>query len=112
LDILKALERQDKKRELLELNCFLTSKLNAGQSIFLYLLNEKIGLDPVTGLVTKTRYGRPNFDKLFRIWMERFKGKTVGIFYCGPKSLGKQLKWHCIEKSQKKTNFKFHQETF
>jgi len=112
LDILKALEGQDKNRELLELNCFLTSKLNSGQSLFLHLMNEKIGLDPVTGLKTKTNYGRPNFEKLFQIWSERFKGKTVGIFYCGPKSLGSQIKWLCIEKSEKMTNFKFHEENF
>lgn len=112
MDILKALERQDTNRELLELNCYLTSKLTEVQSLFLYLLNEKIGLDPLTGLVTKTNYGRPNFYKLFEIWRERFKGKTVGVFYCGPKSLGSQLKWLCIENSQKMTNFKFHQETF
>jgi hypothetical protein len=112
LDILKALESQNKDKELLELNCYLTSKLNTGQSLFLHLMNEKLGLDPVTGLETKTNYGRPNFDLLFQKWQERFKGKTVGIFYCGPKTLGSQLKWLCIKKSQKKTNFKFHQESF
>lgn len=112
MDILKALEGQDKEKEFLELNCYLTSKLNTGQSLFLHLMNEKLGLDPITGLETRTNYGRPNFDKLFGIWRERFKGKTVGVFYCGPKTLGSQLKWLCIKKSQKMTSFKFHQETF
>lgn len=114
MDVLKALEKQTKDSGLLELNCYLTSKLNDKQTLYLHLLNtKKSGPDPITGLETKTNYGRPNFKILFTKWTERFPGKTIGIFYCGPKTLGNQLKWFCIKRSgDNGTKFKFHKETF
>lgn len=115
LDILKALERQtssDNTELLLELNCYLTSKLTDQQALYLHLMNEKLGPDPITGLQSKTNYGRPNLDKLFNKWLKRFEGKTIGVFYCGPKPLASQLKWLCIKKSENGTSFKFHEETF
>ncbi len=112
MDILKALEGQTKDSGLLELNCYLTSRLNDKQCLYLHLLNQTSGPDPITGLQSKTNYGRPNFERLFKIWSQEFEGKTIGVFYCGPKVLGSKLKWLCIKKSKKETNFKFHQETF
>ena len=115
MDILKALEAQTKDSGLIELNSYLTSRLNDKQALYLHLLNAKpSGPDPITGLQSKTNYGRPNFKKLFTSWARRFPGKTVGVFYCGPKRLGNQLKWFCIKSSggPDATQFKFHQETF
>ena len=115
MDVLKALEKQTKDSGLLELNCYLTSKLNEKQALYLHLLNtRRNGPDPITGLQTKTNYGRPNFNKLFLNWAKRFPGKTIGIFYCGPKQLGNQLKWFCIKTNgdNNGTKFKFHRESF
>ena len=114
MDILKALEAQAATDDsgLLELSCYLTSKLTDKQALYLHLLNQTSGPDPITGLKSKTNYGRPNFEKLFKNWSKKFEGKAVGVFYCGPKQLGLKLKWFCIKQSGNETNFKFHQETF
>lgn len=112
MDILKALERQNQS-DILEINCYLTGKINFSQAFYLHLLNEKLVPDPITGLKSKTNYGRPNFEKLFQNWIERFQEiSSIGVFYCGPKKLGSQIKWSCIKNSNSKINFKFHQETF
>lgn len=114
MDVLKALEKQTKDSGLIEINSFLTSRLNPKQALYLHLLNAKGSeYDPVTGLHSKTNYGRPNLKKLFDNWTRRFPDKSIGMFYCGPKRLGNQLKWFCIKfNGENGTRFKFYQESF
>jgi NADPH oxidase 2 len=76
------------------------------------MLNEEMGPDPITGLKAKTLYGRPNLDKLFQSWTSQYNGKSIGLFYCGPKHLGRELKWKCIKNSSEDVAFKFHEEFF
>ncbi|GAA6040015.1 hypothetical protein JCM8097_004739 [Rhodosporidiobolus ruineniae] len=64
----------------------------------------RAGVDPVTHLTARTQYGRPDFAALFRVVREGIEGgtylpgresslrTTVGVFYCGPTPLAKQLK--------------------
>ncbi|KAF8938876.1 hypothetical protein BGZ58_011246 [Dissophora ornata] len=65
--------------------------------------------DAITGLRSPTYYGRPNFDKIFgelAMAHPREHGQ-VGVFFCGPKPLGKTL-----HRCAKKYKFKFHKENF
>ncbi|KAF9082436.1 hypothetical protein BGX23_012467 [Mortierella sp. AD031] len=65
--------------------------------------------DAITGLRTPTYYGRPNFDKIFgelALAHPREHGQ-VGVFFCGPKPLGKTL-YRCARKYK----FEFHKEIF
>jgi NADPH oxidase 1 len=66
--------------------------------------------DAVTGLKSRTHYGRPNWQAVFsemRDGIERgtyirgFAGiKTkVGVYFCGPSTLAKTLKKECNENS-------------
>ncbi|KAF8930347.1 hypothetical protein BGZ47_000603 [Haplosporangium gracile] len=65
--------------------------------------------DAITGLRSPTYYGRPNFDKIFgelALAHPRKHGQ-VGVFFCGPKPLGKTL-----HRCARKYKFKFHKENF
>ncbi|KAG0214369.1 hypothetical protein BGX28_002186 [Mortierella sp. GBA30] len=65
--------------------------------------------DVITGLRSPTYYGRPNFDKIFgevALAHPREQGQ-VGVFFCGPKPLGKTL-----NRCARKYKFKFHKENF
>ncbi|KAF9947595.1 hypothetical protein BGZ70_002607 [Mortierella alpina] len=65
--------------------------------------------DAITGLRSPTYYGRPNFDKIFgelALAHPREQGQ-VGVFFCGPKPLGKTL-----HRCALKYKFKFHKENF
>jgi len=67
-------------------------------------------IDPLTGLKSRTHYGRPNWKAMFngmRDGIERgtyIRGlagtKTkVGVYFCGPSPLAKVLKRECNEAS-------------
>ncbi|KAF9546245.1 hypothetical protein EC957_009984 [Mortierella hygrophila] len=65
--------------------------------------------DAITGLRSPTYYGRPNFDKIFgelALAHPREHGQ-VGVFFCGPKPLGKTL-----HRCARKYKFEFHKENF
>ncbi|KAG0054002.1 hypothetical protein BGZ83_012172 [Gryganskiella cystojenkinii] len=69
------------------------------------LTGEALTRDAITGLRSPTYYGRPNFDKIFEelsIAHPREQGQ-VGVFFCGPKPLGKTL-----HRCARKYKFKFH----
>ncbi|KAG0374395.1 hypothetical protein BGX24_010440 [Mortierella sp. AD032] len=65
--------------------------------------------DAITGLRSPTYYGRPNFDKIFGELAEAHPQEhgQVGVFFCGPKPLGKT-----IHRCARKYKFKFHKENF
>jgi NADPH oxidase 1 len=63
-------------------------------------------VDPLTGLQSRTHYGRPNWRVMFtgmRDGIERgtyIRGLTgmeskVGVYFCGPSALAKTLKREC-----------------
>ncbi|KAF9418770.1 hypothetical protein BGZ94_009607 [Podila epigama] len=74
-------------------------------------LSDAQGLDrdAITGLRSPTYYGRPNFDKIFGELAQAHPPEQgqVGVFFCGPKPLGKTL-----HRCAKKYDFKFHKENF
>lgn len=61
----------------------------------------------MTGLQTGTTYGRPPWDKIFLQHAERYQGQTVGVFFCGPKVLSKELAHQCKTFTDTRTNTKF-----
>ncbi|KAG0249617.1 hypothetical protein BG011_009095 [Mortierella polycephala] len=65
--------------------------------------------DAITGLRSPTYYGRPNFDKIFGELAQAHPREhgEVGVFFCGPKPLGKTL-----NRCARKYKFEFHKENF
>lgn len=77
-----------------------------GLQLALYLVHEKNKKDLVTGLRTRTRAGRPNWDEFFRKIQDQKKGK-VGVFFCGRPQLARLLHRQCDS-----FGFKFRKEIF
>ena len=60
----------------------------------------------ITGLKTRTKAGRPEWDKVFRDLRSQNKGQ-VTVFYCGNPYLAKTMRAMC-----EKYGFKFRKEVF
>lgn len=77
-----------------------------GLELALYLVHEKNKKDLVTGLSTRTKAGRPNWDEFFTQIQDQKKGK-VTVFFCGRPQLGRIL-----HRQSDKFGFKFRKEIF
>lgn len=77
-----------------------------GLQLALYLVHEKNKKDLVTGLRTRTKAGRPNWNEFFERIEEQKRGK-VSVFFCGRPQLGRLLHRQCD-----RFGFKFRKEIF
>lgn len=79
-------------------------------------VNDKDERDLITGLQQKTYYGRPNFDFFFQELanknkVEKFK-EDIGVFFCGPSELSKDLHSFSNKYSNDYTTFYYNKESF
>jgi NADPH oxidase len=112
-DLLSELE-QNNIGNFLEINVYLTARVSKEDDIKKLLSMEETGVDVITGLQTGTTYGRPPWDKIFLQHAETYQGQTVGVFFCGPKVLSKELAKQCKRHTdtRTKTKFKYNKENF
>mmetsp|Transcript_12324 Transcript_12324/g.49414 ORF Transcript_12324/g.49414 Transcript_12324/m.49414 type:complete len:539 (-) Transcript_12324:37-1653(-) len=116
--VLNDLEEDMRERgeEFLEINLYLTQRLPKEQLEEYKADQEANERDPVTGLLSKTHFGRPDFDAAFEQLREAHPNGKVGLFFCGPRVLSKNLRKLCMEKTAKRkkdgTRFVFHKENF
>lgn len=70
--------------------------------------------DVLTGLDSKTRFGRPNWDVILPEIALLHPNEEVDIFFCGPPLLSKTLYKRCRKYTQPApaTRFHFHKENF
>ena len=47
--------------------------------------------DSITNLRAPTHFGRPNWDRVFSSIAEKHPETDVGVFFCGPAVLSRQL---------------------
>ncbi|KAG1714343.1 NADPH oxidase 5 [Nymphon striatum] len=96
----------------LDLHMYITSALEKSdvKAVFLQmaleLMHQKEQRDRITGLKTRTKPGRPDWDKVLKEIAQRKKGK-VTVFFCGSPQLGRVLRLKC-----NKLGFKFKKEKF
>ncbi|KAJ1737629.1 hypothetical protein LPJ72_000326 [Coemansia sp. Benny D160-2] len=115
-DLLLALDEED-IGDTLEIRTYLTGQLSVDQIRNIALYQDPNGPDAVTGLYrSPTYYGRPNFDNIFEDIGMRTPGSDIGVFFCGPKPMGRTLrkisrKWTKNFKYSS-TRFVFHKENF
>ena len=74
-------------------------------------------LDLLTGLKSKTNYGRPNFDLFFKelsssIAINNDATENIGVFFCGPKELSSQIHSYSNIHSNSKVRFIYNKEKF
>ncbi|KAI7825420.1 ferric reductase NAD binding domain-containing protein [Kickxella alabastrina] len=133
-DLLKAIEEEDEARlemdhdigsyslgrpsvgqddSMIEIHTYLTGKLNFTQMTHIHL---NVGdVDPITGLRSPTKFGRPNLDLIFRAVAHEHPATDVGVFFCGPHKMGSTIgsaakKWS--SKGQDGTKFYYNKENF
>jgi len=118
-NILRELQKQDDDN-LLRSQTYLTGA-HETDDIRSWLLWEALNLvykktktDLVTGLPSRTHWGRPDFRKIFTKLAKQFPGKDIGVFFCGPDTLSKSLSELSKELSMTETRtfFHFHKESF
>jgi len=111
-DLLQDLERQNIDN-FLEINVYLTERVTKEQDIKQMMESENEGgKDSITGLESKTQYGRPPWEKVFLEHSEIYKDKEIGVFFCGPKVLSKNLYKMCKKNTKGNTKFVYKKENF
>ena len=110
------------RTDFLKLGVYLT-KLHTPDEIKNLVLNDG-GRDSITGLTTRTHFGRPNFSTILSNvkiglrdgnYIAGYKRRAVtkvGVYYCGPDTAGRSLKNACREVGSKDIKFEFHKERF
>ncbi|CAG8680403.1 3591_t:CDS:2 [Cetraspora pellucida] len=92
--LLLALEEQDIE-QFIEIHTYLTGRLRHSEVGNILVNDDGNVKDTITGLRAPTHFGRPNWDKIFSNMRDQYPATDVGVFFCGPKPLGKQLHEKC-----------------
>ncbi|KAG6553108.1 hypothetical protein Mapa_005446 [Marchantia paleacea] len=116
--VMKEVEEIDHK-QVIEMHNYLTSVYEEGDARSALIMmvqalhHAKNGVDFVSGTRARTHFARPNWKKVFSRLAATHKDKRVGVFYCGPSVLAKELD-HLAKRYTHKssTRFEFHKENF
>ncbi|XP_024027378.1 respiratory burst oxidase homolog protein A [Morus notabilis] len=118
-DIMKEVSKSNQKQSVVEVHNFLTSIYQEGdaRSTFISaiqaLYHAKHGIDIISRTPVRTHFARPNWFSIFSKLAWRHRGAKIGVFYCGPSGLAKDLETMCTKFSTKTTTrFVFHKENY
>ncbi|CAF4235310.1 unnamed protein product [Rotaria sp. Silwood2] len=93
------------ERHFLDIHLYFTGikqEDNIGQVFLHHVINvwaEEVGDDIFTGLKSRTHFGRPDWNELFKRLIsdnEVSAAKNMNVFFCGPSTMGKTIEQHCI----------------
>jgi len=110
-DLLSVLE-QENINNFLEIRTYLTAQLSVEEiRKVMYGLEEG---QEITGLQSPTFFGRPDWRQIFQDLSQKHFGQEVGVFFCGPAVLSKQLYKMArnFTSSKDGTKFVYHKENF
>jgi len=88
--LLHAIEEQDVENRI-EINIFLTAKIKEDDMTNIIVQDVGAEKDAITSLRAPTHFGRPNWDRVFPSIAEKHPETDVGVFFCGPPVLSRQL---------------------
>ncbi|CAH7673330.1 NADPH oxidase A [Phakopsora pachyrhizi] len=119
--LLQNLEDLQTDKEFLRMDMYLTEKMSEDAITNISVNDAGADYDVMTGLKTRTHFGRPNWPQVFtnvikNTVIDRYGAPgtisttKIGVFYCGPNMLAKTLKDHCKKFSSKSSEFKFYKE--
>ncbi|CAL4993155.1 unnamed protein product [Urochloa decumbens] len=73
----------------------------------------KTGVDIVSETRVRTHFARPNWNQVYKRIADNHNDQRVGVFYCGPPVLTKELSQQAQDFSRSSsTKFEFHKEIF
>ncbi|KAH9929095.1 NADPH oxidase [Epithele typhae] len=110
--LLHAIEEQDTQNRI-EINIYLTARIKEEDMNNIIVQDVGAEKDAITSLRAPTHFGRPNWDRVFSSIAEKHPETDVGVFFCGPSVLSRQL--HLMSNkysSPKGTKFFFGKENF
>ncbi|KAI9332204.1 ferric reductase NAD binding domain-containing protein [Obelidium mucronatum] len=99
----------------LEIMTYLTASLKPNEINNVLLNNEEGGSDAITGLRSRTIFGRPNWDAVFKDFSIAHRGTDIGVFFCGPKVISQALHKACnkwTDAGENGTRFFYGKENF
>jgi len=110
-DILIVLENEN-LNNFLDINIYLTGALSPEE--IQNVMYSDASSYAITGLRSPTFFGRPDWKTIFGAMAKRHVGQEVGVFFCGPSVLSKQLYTICRSFTDTKSHTKFiyHKENF
>ncbi|KAL9673311.1 hypothetical protein QQ045_029567 [Rhodiola kirilowii] len=118
-DAMKEFSSTNEYQSVIEMNSHLTSVYKEGdaRSVFISaiqtLYRAKKGIDVLSQTPVHTHFSRPNWLKIFSDVADRHEGAQIGVFYCGPSALARDLERLCAKFStQATTRFVFHKENY
>ncbi|KAF8624698.1 hypothetical protein AX17_007029 [Amanita inopinata Kibby_2008] len=110
--LLHAIEEQDTQNRI-EINIYLTAKIKEDDMNNIIVQDVGAEKDAITSLRAPTHFGRPNWDRVFSSLVTKHPETDVGVFYCGPPALSKQLHNVCNRYSNSQgTRFFYGKENF
>ncbi|KAI0296920.1 NADPH oxidase [Multifurca ochricompacta] len=110
--LLHAIEEQDTQNRI-EINIYLTAKIKEDDMNNIIVQDVGAEKDAITSLRAPTHFGRPNWDRVFPSIAEKRPDTDVGVFFCGPSVLSRQLHQMCNKYSTPNgTRFFFGKENF
>ena len=110
--------------EFLRIHTYLTARMDADTQANIYLNSVGADVDPLTELKSRTRFGRPQFPRLFGAMRDGIVDGSyisgmggnlhtdVGVYFCGPNVAARDIKRACRETSTKDVRFRFWKEHF
>ncbi|XP_062205742.1 respiratory burst oxidase homolog protein F-like [Phragmites australis] len=118
-DIMKEVSALDGKQGVIEMYNYLTSVYQEGdkRSVLISTIQAlhfaRHGIDIISKTPVRTQFSRPNWPRVFYGLAKRHIGDRIGVFYCGPDDLGRQLERLCHNMNTRTfTRFVFHKEHF
>ncbi|OEL26032.1 Respiratory burst oxidase-like protein B [Dichanthelium oligosanthes] len=118
-DIMKEVSALDSKEGVIEMYNYLTSVYQEGdkRSVLISAIQAlhfaRHGIDIISKTPVRTHFSRPNWPRVFHGLARRHIGERIGVFYCGPNDLGRQLEKLCHKMNTRTlTRFVFHKEHF
>ncbi|EGO01179.1 hypothetical protein SERLA73DRAFT_134439 [Serpula lacrymans var. lacrymans S7.3] len=88
--LLQAIEEQDTQNRI-EINIYLTAKIKEDDMNNIIVQDVGAEKDAITSLRAPTHFGRPNWDRVFGSIVDKHPETDVGVFFCGPPVLSRQL---------------------
>jgi len=109
--MLAALEAEN-INNFLEINTYLTGALSPQEVRDVMYGTDEESKDQITGLSSPTHFGRPKWSDIFPDIAKRHPGADVGVFFCGPRVLSKQLYKNCRRFTSTGCRFHYNKENF
>ncbi|XAR63803.1 NAD(P)H oxidase [Bertholletia excelsa] len=118
-DVIRDISNMNQKQDVIEMHSFLTRMYEGGdaRSALLGAVQAlhfaRTGIDIFSRSQVQTHFGRPNWLRIFSNMSHRHGRARIGVFYCGPQKLARELERLCTKfSSESTTRFVFHKENY